>query len=48
MNYQGIVTIHGEEKLAKFIAVLVENSTALFKVEPADNGYYNIIFDGGY
>ena len=49
MSDQGKVKIHGEEALALFVSKLIENSTALFDVAPADeDGNYTITFNGGY
>jgi hypothetical protein len=50
MSDQGKVTIIGEEKLAKFVAVLIENSTALFNVKPVygEEDHYEVTFNGGY
>lgn len=49
MSNQGKVKIQGEEALALFISKLVENSSALFEVEPADmDGNYVVTFNGGY
>jgi hypothetical protein len=49
MSDQGKVKINGEEALALFIAKMVENSSALFDVAPADeDGNYVVTFNGGY